>query len=77
MSYLNGKNVVVGVSASIAAYKSAILIRDFIKLGANVKVIQTPDSRQFITPLTLSTLSKNQSLVDWLKKKIKMFGIIM
>ena len=40
MSYLNGKNIVVGVSASIPAYKSAILIRDFIKLGANVKVVR-------------------------------------
>ena len=71
MSYLNGKNVVVGVSASIAAYKSAILIRDFIKLGANVKVIQTPDSRQFITPLTLSTLSKNPVLSGLVKEEDK------
>ena len=71
MSYLNGKNIVVGVSASIAAYKSAILIRDFIKLGANVKVIQTPDSRQFITPLTLSTLSKNPVLSGLVKEEDK------
>ena len=64
------KNVIVGVTASIAAYKSALLVREFVKQGANVKVIQTPESQQFITPLTLSTLSKIQFLVDWLKKKI-------
>ena len=56
---LNGKNVVLGISASIAAYKSAFLCRELIKKGANVKVLMTPDSAQFVTPLTFSTLSKN------------------
>ena len=63
--------VVVGVSASIAAYKSAILIRDFYQQGANVKVIQTPESQQFITPLTLSTLSKNPVLSGLVKEEDK------
>ncbi len=56
---LKGKNVIVGVTASIAAYKSALLVREFVKAGANVKVIMTDAAKEFITPLTLSTLSKN------------------
>jgi len=56
---LKGKNVLVGVTASIAAYKSALLVREFVKAGANVKVIMTDAAKEFITPLTLSTLSKN------------------
>ncbi|HMC01110.1 MAG TPA: flavoprotein, partial [Flavobacteriaceae bacterium] len=59
MSILSGKNILLGVSAGIAAYKTASLIRLFIKVGANVKVVMTPASKEFITPLTLSTLSKN------------------
>ena len=59
MSILKGKNVLIGVTASIAAYKSALLVREFVKAGANVKVIMTKASKEFITPLTLSTLSKN------------------
>ncbi|MFI5164940.1 MAG: bifunctional phosphopantothenoylcysteine decarboxylase/phosphopantothenate--cysteine ligase CoaBC, partial [Bacteroidia bacterium] len=54
-----GKNILLGVSGSIAAYKSAFLIRLLIKAGATVKVVMTPASKDFITPLTLSTLSKN------------------
>jgi phosphopantothenoylcysteine decarboxylase/phosphopantothenate--cysteine ligase len=71
MSFLRGKNVIVGVTASIAAYKAAFLVREFIKLGANVRVIQTPESQQFITPLTLSTLSKNSVLTGLLKEDEK------
>lgn len=56
---LKGKNVLIGVTASIAAYKSALLVREFVKAGANVKVIMTEAAKEFITPLTLSTLSKN------------------
>ncbi|WP_274476473.1 bifunctional phosphopantothenoylcysteine decarboxylase/phosphopantothenate--cysteine ligase CoaBC [Mangrovimonas aestuarii] len=59
MSILSGKNVLVGISAGIAAYKTASLVRLFIKAGAHVKVVMTPASKDFITPLTLSTLSKN------------------
>src|SRR4051812_27293778 len=59
MSNLNGKKIVLGVCGSIAAYKSAILVRSLIKAGAEVKVILTASASQFITPLTLSTLSKN------------------
>ncbi|WP_296313881.1 bifunctional phosphopantothenoylcysteine decarboxylase/phosphopantothenate--cysteine ligase CoaBC [Winogradskyella sp. UBA3174] len=59
MSILKDKNILLGITAGIAAYKSASLVRLFIKAGANVKVVMTPASKEFITPLTLSTLSKN------------------
>lgn len=59
MSILSGKNVLLGITAGIAAYKTASLVRQFIKAGAHVKVIMTPASKDFVTPLTLSTLSKN------------------
>ena len=59
MSILSSKNILLGISAGIAAYKTASLVRLFIKAGANVKVVMTPASKDFITPLTLSTLSKN------------------
>lgn len=56
---LKNKNIILGVCGSIAAYKAAILVRLLIKAGANVKVILTADAANFITPLTLATLSKN------------------
>lgn len=59
MSVLRGKNILLGVSGGIAAYKTASLVRLFIKAGAHVQVVMTPASKDFITPLTLSTLSKN------------------
>jgi len=54
------KKVIIGVSAGIAAYKAASLVRLLVKNGALVKVVMTPDAKNFITPLTLSTLSKNE-----------------
>jgi len=62
---LEGKNIVLGICGSIAAYKSALLVRLLVKGGANVQVVMTPDSTSFITPLTLSTLSKKPVLVDY------------
>ena len=59
MSVLSGKKIVLGISGGIAAYKTASLVRLFIKAGAEVQVIMTPASKDFVTPLTLSTLSKN------------------
>ncbi|WJJ98288.1 bifunctional phosphopantothenoylcysteine decarboxylase/phosphopantothenate--cysteine ligase CoaBC [Algibacter luteus] len=59
MSVLSGKNILLGVTGGIAAYKTASLVRLFIKSGAHVKVVMTPASKEFVTPLTLSTLSKN------------------
>ena len=62
---LKDKNILIGVCGSIAAYKSAELVRLFVKAGANVKVIMTPDATHFISPLTLSTLSKNTVFVNY------------
>jgi phosphopantothenoylcysteine decarboxylase/phosphopantothenate--cysteine ligase len=59
MSVLSGKKVLLGISGGIAAYKTASLVRLLIKAGAHVRVVMTPASKDFITPLTLSTLSKN------------------
>ena len=59
MSVLSGKKILIAITAGIAAYKTASLVRLFIKLDAEVKIIMTPASKDFITPLTLSTLSKN------------------
>lgn len=60
MSSLKGKKVLLGITGGIAAYKTASLVRLFIKAGAEVKVVMTPAAKEFITPLTLSTLSKNE-----------------
>ena len=59
MSVLSGKKILLGVSGGIAAYKTATLVRLFIKAGAQVQVVMTPASKDFVTPLTLATLSKN------------------
>ena len=69
MSSLKGKNIVLGVCGSIAAYKIASLIRLLVKEEAAVQVIMTPDATAFITPLTLSTLSKKPVLVDYYDEK--------
>jgi phosphopantothenoylcysteine decarboxylase / phosphopantothenate---cysteine ligase len=59
-----GKKIMLGISGSIAAYKSVILVRELVKAGAEVRVIMTPSARDFVTPLTLSTLSRNPVLTD-------------
>jgi phosphopantothenoylcysteine decarboxylase / phosphopantothenate---cysteine ligase len=64
MKALKDKKIVVGISGSIAAYKSAILVRMLIKAGASVKVVMTSNATEFIAPLTLSTLSKNPVYID-------------
>lgn len=64
---LQGKKIILGVCGSIAAYKSALVVRSFMKSGAYVRVIMTPDATNFIAPLTLSTLSKNPVIVDYFK----------
>jgi len=61
---LKGKNILVGVTGGIAAYKTATIIRLLIKESANVKVIMTEHAKEFITPLTLATLSKNSILTE-------------
>lgn len=64
---LEGKNIVLGVCGSIAAYKAATLVRLLVKAGAHVQVVMTADATNFITPLTLSTLSKKPVLTDYFK----------
>ena len=64
---LQGKKIILGITGSIAAYKAAVLTRLLIKAGAEVKVVMTPSSQSFITPLTLSTLSKNPVLTEFIK----------
>jgi phosphopantothenoylcysteine decarboxylase/phosphopantothenate--cysteine ligase len=59
-----GKKILVGITGSIAAYKSILLVRTLVKQGAEVKVVMTPAAKDFVTPLTLSTLSKNPVIVD-------------
>jgi phosphopantothenoylcysteine decarboxylase/phosphopantothenate--cysteine ligase len=68
MSILNGKNILLGISGGIAAYKSPFLVRLLIKNGANVQVLMSPSSKDFVTPLTLSTLSKRPVLSDFFNK---------
>ena len=62
---LAGKHIILGITGSIAAYKAATLTRLLVKESAEVKVVMTPLAKEFITPLTLATLSKNPILVDF------------
>jgi phosphopantothenoylcysteine decarboxylase/phosphopantothenate--cysteine ligase len=62
---LKGKHILLGITGSIAAYKAATLVRLLTKAGAEVKVLMTPMAKQFITPLTMATLSKHPILVDF------------
>lgn len=59
-----GKKILLGVTGSIAAYKAALIVRLLVKQGAEVKVVMTPSAKDFVTPLTLSTLSKNPVITD-------------
>ncbi len=64
MNFFNGKKIIVGITGGIAAYKSCFLVRELIKLGAEVRVIMTPSAIEFVTPLTLSVLSGNEVIVN-------------
>ena len=69
MSVLTQKNILIGVSGGIAAYKIPLLIRQLVKLKSNVKVVMTPSSKEFVTPLTLSTVSKNDVFSEFTTEK--------
>ena len=69
MSVLARKNILIGVSGGIAAFKIPLLIRKLIKLNSNVKVVMTPSSKEFVTPLTLSTVSKNEVFSEFTTNK--------
>jgi phosphopantothenoylcysteine decarboxylase/phosphopantothenate--cysteine ligase len=62
---VKGKHMIVGVTGSIAAYKAAVLVRAMVKAGAEVRVVMTPLAKEFITPLTMATLSKHPVLVEF------------
>jgi phosphopantothenoylcysteine decarboxylase/phosphopantothenate--cysteine ligase len=62
---LKGKKILLGITGGIAAYKAAVLIRLLIREGSEVKVVMTPMAKEFITPLTVATLSKNPVMVDF------------
>ena len=66
---LSGKKILLGITGSIAAYKSAFLVRELVKAGVEVKVIMTSAAREFISPLTLSTLSKNPVHISFQKNQ--------
>ena len=61
---LSGRHIIVGVTGSIAAYKTPLLVRELIKRGAEVRIVMTPSAREFVTPLTLSTLSQSDVVTD-------------
>ena len=69
MSVLAQKNILLGVSGGIAAYKIPLLIRQLIKLDCKVKVVMTPSSKEFVTPLTLSTVSNNDVFSEFTSQK--------
>ncbi len=64
---LKDKHIILGITGGIAAYKSAMLCRLLIKQGAKVKVVMTPNATEFITPVTMATLSQNTVLIDFFK----------
>lgn len=66
---LSGKRVLLGITGGIAAYKTAFLTRLLIKAGAEVRIVMTPSAGDFVTPLTLATLSKNEVLTDFVKQE--------
>jgi phosphopantothenoylcysteine decarboxylase/phosphopantothenate--cysteine ligase len=68
---LNEKKILLGVTGCIAAYKSCLIVRELVKRGAKVKVVLTPSAAEFITPLTLSTLSQNEVIVNTFPKNQK------
>jgi len=68
MSFLIGKKVLVGISGGIAAYKSPEIVRQLIKNGCEVKVVMTPAAKDFVTPLSLSTISKNPVLSSFISE---------
>lgn len=65
MTHLCGKHIILGISGGIAAYKCASLVRLLVKAGAEVQVIMTPNAREFITPLTMSTLSGKPVIIEF------------
>jgi phosphopantothenoylcysteine decarboxylase/phosphopantothenate--cysteine ligase len=66
---MNGKKIILGITGSIAAYKAAFLVRVFIKAGAEVQIVMTPAAKEFIAPLTLSTLSRKPVISEFFSNR--------
>ncbi|MDY4567293.1 MAG: flavoprotein, partial [Prevotella sp.] len=66
---LKGKKIVLGITGSIAAYKSCLLIREFVKQGAEVQVVITPAGKEFITPITLSALTHKPVVSEFFSQR--------
>lgn len=69
MTCLKDKHIVLGITGSIAAYKSCLLVRELVKAGAEVQVVMTPSAKEFITPLTLSTLTHNPVVSEFFDRR--------
>lgn len=74
MNKLTNKNIIVGVTGSIAAYKSALLVRELRKLEAKINVVMTPAACEFITPLTLGNLSQNPVISEMFDEDVQQGG---
>ena len=68
MSVLSDKNILIGISGGIAAYKIPLLVRLLFKLKCSIRIVMTPSAKDFVSPLTLSTLSKNEVLSSFTKE---------
>ncbi len=73
-SIFKNKKILLGVTASIAAYKSPLIVRELIKLGAHVNVIMTPSAKNFVTPMTLTNVSRNPVAVEMFDKDLQDSG---
>jgi len=71
---LKNKTILLGVTGSVAAYKSPLLVRELIKLGANVKVVMTESAKEFVSEVILSNLSRNDVISDMFDKKVQTSG---
>lgn len=69
MTCLKDKHIVLGITGSIAAYKSCLLVRELVKAGAEVQVVMTPSAKEFVTPLTLSTLTHNPVVSEFFDRR--------
>jgi len=67
---MRGKKIILGITGSIAAYKAAYLIRALVKDGAEVQVVMTPAAKEFVTPLTLATLSRKPVISEFFSTSI-------
>ena len=66
---MKGKHIVIGITGSIAAYKACTLVRLFVKAGAEVQVVMTPSAKEFVTPLTLATLSRHGVVSEFFDRR--------